>query len=268
MTLDPHHAERLANELDLNNIERQKIEKHDSDDIEKLLKKDPSITKQKAIILASNKWHPGIIPIITARIAKQYNRPTIIISIENGVGKGSIRTIPEFPLLQHLHANKDLLINFGGHDFAAGLTIKDENIPEFRNAFIERAEMFLKDKDVAPKMYIDAKASFNDATFDLLDSFTLLEPFGTGNPPPILYAQAKQAWPPKIVGKTHLKLYLEQDGRALEGIGFNMGHYRKSLCKRNISLEIAYTPHINTFLNKSSIQLIIKDLKIIPSSHS
>ncbi|MCB1108394.1 MAG: single-stranded-DNA-specific exonuclease RecJ, partial [Chlamydiia bacterium] len=236
----------------------------DSEDIVKTLKKNPGLLEKKAIILASKKWHPGIIPIITARISKQYNRPTIIISIDNGVGKGSIRTIPEFPLLQHLRDQKDLLINFGGHDFAAGLTIKEENIPAFTQNFIQAAEDNLKEKDISPKLYIDAKASFKEVTFDLMDSFTLLEPFGTDNPPPILYAKAKQAWPPKIVGKTHLKLYLEQDGRALEGIGFNMASMRKDLCKKNITLEIAYTPHVNNFLNKSSIQLIIKDFKICP----
>ena len=107
LTRDPYEAEKLANELDLNNIERQKIEKRNSDDIERLLAKSPELTQNKAIILASKKWHPGIIPIITARLAKQYNRPTIVISIENGYGKGSIRTIPEFPLLRHLHTHKD-----------------------------------------------------------------------------------------------------------------------------------------------------------------
>ncbi len=262
LTRDPFQAEKLARELDLNNLERQKIEKGDSEDIERTLRRTPSLVENKAIILASKKWHPGIIPIITARLSKQYNRPTIVISIENGIGKGSIRTIPEFPLLQHLRDQKDLLINFGGHDFAAGLTIKEENIGAFTKNFIQAAEDNLKEKDVSPKLYIDAVASFKDITFDLMDSFTLLQPFGTDNPAPILYAKAKQAWPPKVVGKTHLKLYLEQDGRALEGIGFNMASMRKDLCKKNMTLEIAYTPHVNNFLNKSSIQLIIKDFKI------
>ncbi len=104
---DPVAAEALAKELDLNNIERQKIERRDSEDVENFILKNPQILNHKAIVLYSDKWHPGIIPIITARIAKQYNRPTIVISIDQGVGKGSIRTIPEFPLLQHLRDNAD-----------------------------------------------------------------------------------------------------------------------------------------------------------------
>lgn len=256
-------AEKLAQDLDLNNIERQKIERKDSEDIEQYMEKHPHIFKEKAIVLASDKWHPGIIPILTARIAKQYNRPTLIIAIEDGVGKGSIRTIPEFPILATLRENSSYLINFGGHDFAAGLTINEENIEEFRKKFIASANTILKNKDILPKLQLDGFASFNELTFDFLESMSLLEPYGTGNPPPVLYCEAKQAWAPKIVGKMHLKFYLEQDERFLEGIGFGLADRKAKLTKKNLKLHIAYTPHVNTFLSKSSIQLQIKDFKIL-----
>ncbi len=259
---DPIAAEALAKELDLNNSERQKIERRDAEDIESILQKNPQILKEKAIVLHSEKWHPGIIPIITARIAKQYNRPTIIIAIDQGIGKGSMRTIPEFPLLGILKDNAELLENFGGHDFAAGLTIKEHNIPAFKSRFIEYANQKLSNQDVLTKLRLDAKIAFKDLTFDFMESFSLLEPFGHDNPPPIFYCDAKQIWPPKIVGKTHLKLYLEQDDRLLEGIGFGMSHRKSILCRQNLTLHIAFTPHINNFLNKSSIQLQIRDFKI------
>ncbi len=260
---DPVAAEALAKELDLNNSERQKIERRDADDIEEVLHKQPQILKEKAIVLFSEKWHPGIIPIITARIAKQYNRPTLIIAIDQGVGKGSLRTIPEFPLLTILKDNADLLENFGGHDYAAGLTIKASNIPVFKSKFIEYANSRLSTQDLITKLRIDAKIAFKDITFDFMESFSLLEPFGHENPAPIFYCDAKQIWPPKIVGKTHLKLYLEHDDRLLEGIGFGMANRRAQLCRRNLTLHIAFTPHINNFLNKSSIQLQIRDFKIL-----
>jgi single-stranded-DNA-specific exonuclease len=95
-----------------------------------------------------------------------------------------------------------------------------------------------------------------------MESLNLLEPFGNENPPPILYCSAKQIWPPKVVGKTHLKLYLEQDDRLLEGIGFGMAEKKTMLSKKNLNLHIAFTPHINNFLNKSSIQLQIRDIQI------
>jgi single-stranded-DNA-specific exonuclease len=260
---DPVAAEALAKELDLNNIERQRIERKDAEDIEQYILMRPEVLNGKAIILASDKWHPGIIPIITARIAKQYNRPTVIIAIDQGLGKGSIRTIPEFPLLPHLRDNANLLENFGGHDFAAGLTIKEENIEQFTANFVAAANQSLKDQDVMTKLFLDAKIHFGDLTFDFMESLNLLEPFGNENPPPILYCDAKQIWPPKIVGKTHLKLYLEENDRLLEGIGFGMAEKRNRLCKKNLTLHIAFTPHINNFLNKSSIQLQIRDFQII-----
>lgn len=263
---DPIAAEALAKELDLNNSERQKIERKDSEDIERYILQNPHILKEKAIILASDQWHPGIIPIITARIAKQYNRPTIIIAIDQGIGKGSIRTIPEFPLLTHLKQISHLLENFGGHNFAAGLSIKEENIPAFTKLFIEAANDCLHDQDVLTKLSIDAKLHFKDLTFDFMESFSLLEPFGHDNPPPILSCSAKQIWPPKVVGKTHLKLYLEENDRLLEGIGFGMGGRKPQLSKKNLTIDIAFTPHINNFLNKSSIQLQIRDFHIIESS--
>lgn len=259
---DPVTAEALAKELDLNNIERQKIERKDTEDVEQFLFNHPHVLHQKAIVLSSEKWHPGIIPIISARIAKQYNRPTLVISIEDGMGKGSIRTIPEFPLLPVLREHADLLVNFGGHDFAAGLTIKQENIETFKKAFIEAANLKLQDKDIISKLQLDAKINFTDLTFDFLESLNLLEPFGNENPFPIFYCDAKQIWPPKVIGKTHLKLYLEQNDRLLEGIAFGMADKRSQICKKNLTLHIAFTPHVNNFLNKSSIQLQIRDFKV------
>jgi single-stranded-DNA-specific exonuclease len=258
---DPVSAEALAKELDLNNIERQRIERKDSEDIEEYMSKHPEILDNKAIVLHSSKWHPGIIPIITARIAKQYNRPTAIIAVENGIGKGSLRTIPEFPLLQTLRDNASLLINFGGHDFAAGLSIEEKNIPTFSKNFIEAVNQTLKETDLIPKLHLDAQVDFEDVTFDFLESLHLLEPFGTENPPPILYSEAIQTWPPKVVGKIHLKLYLEQHDRVLEGIAFGLAERRHEILRKNIKLKIAFTPYVNTFLNKSSIQLLIKDFR-------
>lgn len=261
---DSTGAEALAKELNLHNIERQKIEREASDDVEDFIFQHPQVLQEKAILLSSEKWHPGIIAIIAARITKQYNRPTIIISIEQGIGKGSIRTIPEFPLLPILKQNEDLLINFGGHDYAAGLTIKKENIPLFKKRFIEAADLILKEQDVLSKIHLDAKIHFNDLTFDFMESFSLLEPFGNENPQPILYCDAMQVWPPKVIGKYHLKLFLEQGDRMLEGIAFGLANRRDQIRRKNIMLRIAFTPHVNLFLNKASIQLQIKDFQLIP----
>lgn len=259
---DPIEAESLAKELDLYNLERQKIERKLSDEVEKYIAAHPDILDEKAIVLYSDNWHPGIIPIITTRITKQYNRPCMLIAIEDGIGKGSIRTISEFPLLPVLKENEHLLVNFGGHDFAAGLIIEEKNIKELKTNFINAANSLLDEKDIISKMYLDAETNFDDLTFEFMESIKLLEPFGNENPPPLLYCEAKQVWAPKVVGKLHLKVYLEQKDRMLEGIGFGMAPRKNALSKKNLALKVVFTPHINVFLNKASIQLQIKDFKI------
>lgn len=268
-------AEKLALELDLNNIERQKIEKTMSLDVENTLKASPDLFKDKAIVMASNKWHPGVIPIITARIAKEKNRPTVMIALDKeALGKGSMRSIPEFPLLPVLKKCSSLLVNFGGHDYAAGFTIKEENIEEFKKQFIFEANQKLQEHDIMTKLTLDAEVKFEDLTFDLMESIKLLEPFGNENPPPIFYTQATQAWPPKVVGKAHLKLYLLQkkglreedkvEERMLEGIAPHKAASSTALRRPEIVIEVAFTPQIDVFNNLSCIQLVIRDFHILP----
>jgi single-stranded-DNA-specific exonuclease len=253
-------AEKMALELDLNNIERQKIERTMSLDVDATIQENSNILANKAIVMASDKWHPGVIAILSTRISKQYNRPTVMLAIDKGIGKGSARSIREFPLLPTLKECSDILLNFGGHDFAAGLTIKEEHIEEFKKRFTEAANQQLKDSDVMSKLQLDAEIKFSDLTFDFMESVRLLEPYGNENPQPILYCDACQTWPPKIVGKTHLKLYLEQDKdeRVLEGVALGKAAHSAQLRKKNLKLRIAFTPKVN-----KSIQLQIRHFKIL-----
>lgn len=260
---DPLKAEVLAKELDLFNTTRQKIEQTVATDIDKILKKHPSITSHNAIVLSSSHWHSGVIPIVTTKISKLYNRPTIIIAIDNGIGKGSGRTIREYPLLPALKECSDLLLNFGGHDYAAGLTIEEANIPSFTQRFQELANKNLCLVDLQPKVKIDGKADFKELTFEFMELLALLEPYGTDNPPPLFYCDARQAWPAKLVGKSHIKFYLEQNERMLEGIGFGLGPRLSELYRKKQPLRILFTPVINKFHNKPSIQLHIKDFCLL-----
>lgn len=255
-------AEKMALELDLNNLERQKIEKGMVSDLESMFIIHPEVLEHKAIVLESDKWHPGIIAILSTRVSKMYNRPAVMIAIEGDIAKASLRSIHEFPLLEHLKDCSDLLLNYGGHDFAAGMTLKKENIEEFKRRFVQATDSKLTEHAVHPKLYLDAKVNFSDLTFDLMESIKLLEPFGNENPPPILYTEAKQAWPPKVVGKTHVKHYLEQGEWLLEGMAFNKGHLISKYRKKNLQLKVAFTPQINNFQGPS-IQLLIKDMQIL-----
>lgn len=253
-------AEKLAIELNLYNIERQKIERMMSKDVEKILEMSPSILENKAIVMTSRKWHPGIIAILAMRISKQYNRPTVMIALDGQVGKGSIRSIPEFPVLPVLKELSELLLNFGGHDTAAGLTIREHCIEEFTRRFIAIANERLQDVHVTPKLHLDALVRFDDLTFDLMESIKLLEPYGHGNPFPLLYAEAVQVAEPKIVGKQHLRLTLEQDGRRLECMAIGLGGRIQELQEKPMSrLRITFTPQVSG----SSIQLLIRDFQVI-----
>ncbi|MFN4173687.1 MAG: single-stranded-DNA-specific exonuclease RecJ [Parachlamydiaceae bacterium] len=251
-------AEKMAQELNLNNLERQKIEKVMVSDVEETFNIHPEILINRAIVLDSDRWHPGIIAILSTRISKQYNRPAAVIAIEKDVGKGSLRSVHPFPLLDFLKANSDILLNFGGHDFAAGLSLKVENIEEFKRRFIEEANRKLSPEDVIPKLHLDAEVHFEDLTFDFMESLKLLEPYGNENPPPVLYTTAKQAWAPKVLGK-NVKLFLVRGDRMLEGMAFGKSHLSQALRKKNLTLRIAYTPHVNP----SSIQLHIREIAII-----
>ncbi len=260
---DVLEAESLAKELDVMNHERQKIERRDSENLESHLHAHPEIFNNKAIFLTSLTWHPGIIAILSARLSKLYNRPTVIVTSDDAIGKGSIRTISEFPVLTTLKENSDLLLSYGGHDYAAGFTIDSKNIPLFKDRFVNAVNIKLKDKDICPKLRLDANVSFKDLTFEFLESLSLLEPYGMENPKVILYAKAKQVLPPKVIGKKNLKLSLEENDRFLEGIGFNMVHRKHLLMQKDLSLMIAFTPQVNVYLNKSSIQLQIIDFQVI-----
>lgn len=251
-------AEKLAIELNLYNIERQKIERMMAKDIEKTLEMCPSILQNRAIVMTSRKWHPGIIAILAMRISKQYNRPTVMIALDGQVGKGSVRSIPEFPVLPVLKELSDLLLNFGGHDAAAGLTIREQCIEDFTKAFVQIANHRLQEQHVVPKLHLDAEVRFEDLTFDLMESIKLLEPYGHGNPAPLLYADAYLVAEPKVVGKQHLKLSLEQDGRMLECIAIGLGHRLHQLHKKPLALRIAFTPQVSG----SSIQLLIRDFQV------
>ncbi len=254
-------AEKMAIELNLYNIERQKIERVMTKDVEKLLSEHPKLQKNKAIVLSSRKWHPGIIAILATRISKYFNRPCVILAMDGQIGKGSVRSIPDFPVLPVLKELSELLLNFGGHDAAAGLTLREQHIPEFTERFVQIANERLQDSQVTPKLLLDAEVPFNELTFELMDSLKLLEPYGHGNPPPILFTKANQAQDPKIVGKQNLKIFLEQQDRTLEGIASNQAHLISQLLGWRGLLHIAYTPQVSG----SSIQLIIRDFHKITS---
>ena len=257
-------AEKLAIEMNLYNIERQKIERMMTKDVERTLQEHPEVLENRAIVLTSRKWHPGIIAILAMRLSKHFNRPCVMIASDGQIGKGSVRSIPEFPVLPVLKELSSLLLNFGGHDAAAGLTIREQEIEEFTARFTNIANERLQETHITPKLFLDAEVHFDQLTFDLMDCLKLLEPYGQGNPCPVFYTEAVQVQDPKVIGRAHLKLFLEHDDRMLEGIASGQAYRLPMLKGWRDPINVAYTPTVN----RSTIHLIVRDFQKVAPQHT
>jgi len=251
-------AASIAKLLDDGNKERQGLE-------EVILREATGmvesglISDRKSIVLASENWHPGVIGIVASRIAEKYYRPTVMIAIKDGVGKGSARSIHSFMLYEGLKECSHLLNEFGGHDYAAGLSINEENIEKFRDAFERVASNKLSDEDMVPEMDIDATMDLNDVTEGLVNELDNLAPFGEANPEPLLCSTGLGIADCKVVGNNHLKMRVKQGRTVRDAIGFGMGNLNLS---PGINLDTAFIPQINLWNGGKSIQLKLKDVRI------
>ena len=251
-------AASIAKLLDDGNKERQGLEEVILREATEMVESG-LISDRKSIVLASESWHPGVIGIVASRIAEKYYRPTVMIAIKDGVGKGSARSIHSFMLYEGLKECSHLLNEFGGHDYAAGLSINEENIEKFRDAFERVASNKLSDEDMVPEMDIDATMDLNDVTEGLVNELDNLAPFGEANPEPLLCSTGLGIADCKVVGNNHLKMRVKQGRTVRDAIGFGMGNLNLS---PGINLDTAFIPQINLWNGGKSIQLKLKDVRI------
>lgn len=263
LSQDPKNIGTIVSELSVVNQERQRIEAEVLRDVERILAANPKLTAQSAIVLASPNWHSRVIPIISARLARTYNKPVAIIALQDGIGKGSLRTIGSFPLLGVLRKCESFFLSYGGHDFAAGLMIKEDQVEGFRKKFIHLVSSSLRKDDAMRTLSLDVGMDFSRINRDLIASMELLEPFGKGNVSPVFYTKAIQVRYPKLLAGNHIKLYLNSGERNLEGTAFGQGD-KISLLKANwnIPLDIAYTLRIMRRSARGAIRLLIQDFRI------
>jgi single-stranded-DNA-specific exonuclease len=255
-------AHELASSLDEVNKERQAVE---SGVCEEARSQCRAFDTQAAgaLVLCSEEWHPGVIGIVASRIVEEFYRPAALISMQNGVGKGSARSIPGFDLYEGLSACADLLLGFGGHKYAAGFTIAKENIQPFRERLgslvIERmgAAGFIR------TLTVDSAVTLDELTMDLMRELERLAPFGQGNPEPRLGARDLTVVSSRAVGVNHMKLRLRQrNGVALDAIAFNRGDLLGNQVKDGVRLAVVFTPRINTWNNRTAVELELRDLKV------
>ncbi|MBN1366286.1 MAG: single-stranded-DNA-specific exonuclease RecJ [Syntrophaceae bacterium] len=258
---DPAEARVLAEKLDSYNRQRQSMEKKILSDILETIGSDTSIEKMNSLVYASDKWHPGIIGIVASRLVELFNRPTFIISLQNGVGKGSGRSVSGFNIYKGIQQCEHLLLSFGGHFHAAGISIKEENIGKFTTLLDKIIGNISDLSEISSQITIDTECPIEDISKNLLAQMEILAPFGSKNPEPLLLARNVKASSPIIVGNNHLKMYVKGNGTSLDSIWFNMGKYQSFLNGAN--LDLVFTPQINNWNGSDEIQLKIKDVNII-----
>jgi single-stranded-DNA-specific exonuclease len=223
LTSDETEATELAAVLDAQNRERQSVERKICSEAEEQIEKISDPTRDAAIVLGSREWHPGVLGIVASRLARKYHRPTILVAFDSGgLGKGSGRSIEGLSLVEALGRCETHLNKFGGHEMAAGLTLREENFPAFVEAFRKTAREMLSDEKLQPRLHLDQELTFSQLNSDLLQWHRALEPFGNGNLQPMFFARAVEPTiAPQVLKEKHLVLRLRQKNHFQRAIFFD-----------------------------------------------
>ncbi len=261
-TQDKDRALEIANLFEVENRQRKNIDEETFKKAQHIVEENYNLADHYGLVLDQEGWHPGVIGIVASRVVEKYYRPTVMISIEDGVGKGSARSISGFDIYLALKQCEDLLIGYGGHKYAAGLTIERDNIEEFRTRFNEIASQHLDKELLAPKLRIEGEIRLSEINSRLYKFLRLLAPFGPQNMRPVFFSQKLQVvGTPSIVGNNHLKFKVRQDGIVMDAIGFNLGDLIYRIDPGVNNLDMAYVIEENTYLGRTTLQLRVKDLR-------
>jgi len=259
-TDDYDKALEIAKVLDAENRERQRIQREILEDAIEKIKRSVDTEKEKALVLADEDWHQGVIGIVASKLAERFYRPTILIALDGDEGRGSGRSIEEFNFFEGLSECKELLLGFGGHKAAAGLKIKRDKIPELRLKFSQVVASKLTEEDLTPKVAIDLEVSESQLDINAVEELELLAPYGMRNPRPIMkIADTPMKGAPRLLKDKHLKFLISDK---LEAIGWNMSQYFTALKNRGIKIDLVFQPDINEWMNMRKVQLTLEDIRI------
>ena len=253
----------IAQELDADNVARREVEGKIHDEAIDLVKKEGNLDEVKGLVVAQEGWHQGVVGIVASRIVQRYHRPVFLLAIDGSEAHGSGRSIEGLNLADSLNAATHLLVKHGGHKAAAGLTIRTENLEEFRLHFNQYACEHLSDEHLVPKLDIDFEAQASFLTLSAIQELSLLEPSGQDNPAPQLAIRGLVLQrPPFRMGKEkqHLKLSVTDGQHMLDAVGWGMADYEIALKGQNVCVDLAGAPQINEWDGKRSPQLVIKDI--------
>jgi len=263
-TSDFERARELARELDRENRRRQEIQQTVVDEAIRMANAHLDPDNEFAVVLAGYGWHPGVVGIVASRIREEFHRPAIIISIdENGLGKGSARSIPGLDLYQVLTNVSEYLEGYGGHPMAAGLTLREDNFIAFRNAFIAKANELLSPRDLEPSITLDGEMRLTDINGRFMDFLEKLGPYGPGNMRPKFAARRVEVvGNPRVIGNgDHIRFKVRQGHTVYPAIGFNQSQHYEKLIK-GFPVDLAFIVEINEWQGQTTIQLNIRDIKL------
>ena len=259
MSETEHEALGIARELEELNRRRQDIDRETLVAARRQLA-DPALRDAFGLVIAGEGWHPGVIGIVASRIVEETGKPTLMIAVSGGEGKGSGRSIPAFDLHAALSGCRDILMRFGGHRAAAGVTIATERIPELARRFDEAARAALRPDDLAPEIRIDLEVGAEDLTPELESLLRHFEPFGVGNPGPVLLMRgAHIVGTPKVVGQHGLKLRIATPTGELEALGWGMAGRASEL--RGGPVDFAFRLDREEWNGESKLQAKLVDFR-------
>lgn len=251
-------ALELAETLDGMNRRRQEVERGILGEV--LSKAEAEVARdRKVLLIAGVDWPGGVLGIVASRLTERYHRPAIIVSIQDGVAKGSARSIEGFDILNLLSQSDDLLATYGGHTAAAGLSFRAENLDALRNGLNRSANIVLKTHGLpAPKIVLDGSVDLGDLDERFVRDLARLAPFGMANAEPIFLAKHTIASRARVVGSDHLRARFRDDTAALDAIGFSLADRQPLL---NSAVAIAFSPRHSTFRGRARLEMHLKDIR-------
>jgi single-stranded-DNA-specific exonuclease len=258
LTDNAARARELAGLLNDHNAERQRIEGRIVDEAIAMARTHES---DRVLVLAKDGWHVGVIGIVASRVQQEFHKPTVVIGIEDGMGKGSCRSVGGFSIVGALQHCAALLERFGGHEMAAGLSVNAGKIDELRRALNEFAAHTLKDDDLHQRVRIDAVVKLGDLDAEFFEQLERLEPCGPDNPTPVFAVEGvRLQGAPRVVGKNHLRFNVTDGDTSTQAIWWGMGEFEFP----QGSFDIAFAPELNEYRGVENVQLKVKDVR--PSS--
>jgi single-stranded-DNA-specific exonuclease len=260
---DASLAHGLADILESENRTRQEVDRQTLAQALQLLEQDYDPARDYTIVLGGEGWHPGVIGIVASRVVERLHRPTILFALDpkTALARGSARSIPGFHLYDALKECAHYLERFGGHKYAAGMDIKPERIPEFREAFNAIARERLSPEDLIPVLGYDLELDVTEASLQLTRLLRHFGPFGVGNPSPVLISRNVRVVNMREVGEGHVKFEIQENGTRLGVIGFGMAERARDLDVANQPIDIAYQLQENYWNGEVELQARLIDLR-------